>query len=126
MVLKLQQKEISAEIAEQVATEYESRGYIDDSRYSGIVIRSHISKGHGPIRIKQALAQKGVDKQIINQVFDQCDCDWYELARMKAQKKYQDKPITEAKERAKRIRFLVGQGFSFDQIAYALDYDPDQ
>lgn len=29
-----------------------------------------------------------------------------------------------AKEKARRVRFLIGQGFSFDQISYALDWDP--
>ncbi|AVV85806.1 recombinase RecX [Shewanella putrefaciens] len=30
-----------------------------------------------------------------------------------------------AKEKAKRVRFLMGQGFSYDQISYALDSDPN-
>lgn len=28
------------------------------------------------------------------------------------------------KEKARRIRHLMGQGFSYDQVAYALEYDP--
>ena len=29
-----------------------------------------------------------------------------------------------AKEKAKRVRFLLSQGFNYEQVTYALDYDP--
>ncbi len=61
-------------------------------------------------------------------------CDWFELAKDKAIKKYGNPKVTEVKgskalalltkEKAKRVRFLLGQGFSYEQVTYALDYDP--
>ncbi|WP_083758928.1 RecX family transcriptional regulator [Shewanella sediminis] len=41
-------------------------GFLDDSRYAELLICSHISKGHGPTRIRLVMAQKGLDKDIIN------------------------------------------------------------
>ena len=104
--------------------ECEASGYLDDTRYAHLLLRSHIAKGHGKSRVQQALVQKGVSKEIISLVLAQSDCDWFELAREKAVKKYRGAPIESPKEKAKRIRFLLGQGFSYDEVAYALDYDP--
>lgn len=104
--------------------ECEASGYLDDTRYARLLLRSHIAKGHGKSRVQQALIQKGVSKEITSCVLEQSDCDWFELAREKAIKKYRSSPIENPKEKAKRIRFLLGQGFSYDEVAYALDYDP--
>nr|WP_323741233.1 regulatory protein RecX [Shewanella sp. XMDDZSB0408] len=111
---------------EQALDECEAQGFLDDTRYAGLLLRSHISKGHGNMRIKQVMIQKGLHKECIEQAFNSSDCDWFELAKMKAIKKYRTPHTKDHKEKAKRVRYLVGQGFSFDQIAYALDYDPDK
>lgn len=121
---KLIQKQFDPIEVEQVLDDCQANGYLNDERYGALLLRSHISKGHGKSRIQQALVQKGVDKEAIQHIFEQSDCDWFELAKQKALKKYANKPIDGPKDRAKRIRYLMGQGFSYDEIAYALDYDP--
>ena len=97
-------------------------------------MRSHIARGHGPIRIRQAIAQKGLSKECIEAAITNSGCDWFELAKDKAIKKYTTPRVTEvkgsrsrellAKEKAKRVRFLLSQGFSYEQVTYALDCDP--
>ncbi|MGE4260526.1 MULTISPECIES: regulatory protein RecX [unclassified Shewanella] len=110
---------------EQLADKLEAQGIVDDKRYAVALIRSQISKGHGPARIRQTGLQKGLPKSCIEAALDIADCDWVDLARQRIQKKYAITDGTiDAKERAKRIRHLLGQGFSYDQIAAALDYDP--
>jgi regulatory protein len=109
---------------ERVLDACEASGFLDDARYAGLLLRSHIAKGHGTVRIRQALAQKGLSKDTISQALDSCDCDWFALARERAIKKYGVKPADDAKEKARRIRYLLGQGFSFEQVAHALNADP--
>ena len=109
---------------EQVLDYCEVQGYLSDERYAASLVRSHVNKGHGTMRITQALAQKGLSKDYIQEAINQSDCDWFELAKQKAIKKYGDPCTSDLKEKAKRVRFLIGQGFSFDQVAYALSYDP--
>ena len=70
------------------------------------------------------MIQKGLAKDDINLALDACDCDWFELAQKKAFKKYSDIPIADHRDKAKRTRYLLGQGFAYDQVAYALEYDP--
>lgn len=113
----------------------ESAGFINDSRYAELLVRSHISRGHGAIRIRQAIAHKGLSKECIETAIVNSGCDWFELAKDKAAKKYANSTVTEvkgakasellAKEKAKRVRFLLGQGFSYEQTIYALNYDPN-
>nr|WP_115406103.1 regulatory protein RecX [Shewanella morhuae] len=120
---------------EPVLDACESSGFINDNRYAELLVRSHISRGHGAIRIRQAIAQKGLSKDCIEVALANGDCDWFELAKDKAIKKYGIPRVTEvkgstardliAKEKAKRVRFLMGQGFSYDQISYALAVDPN-
>ncbi|MBE8167244.1 MAG: regulatory protein RecX [Shewanella sp.] len=103
----------------------ETSGYIDDSRYASSLIRSHIYKGHGVIRIRQAMHQKGLKSDVIALSIENSECDWFALAKSKAQKKFADKPIVDYKDKAKRIRFLMGQGFDYEQSCYALTLDED-
>ncbi|WP_373973552.1 regulatory protein RecX [Shewanella putrefaciens] len=132
---KLLDKGFELNDIEPVLDACESSGFINDARYAELLVRSHISRGHGAIRIRQAIAQKGLSKDCIETALVNCDCDWFELAKDKATKKYGVPRVTEvkgskareliAKEKAKRVRFLMGQGFSYDQISYALDSDPN-
>ncbi|MDX5999164.1 regulatory protein RecX [Shewanella oneidensis MR-1] len=121
-----------------VLDDCEASGFINDKRYAELLVRSNIARGHGPIRIRQAIAQKGLTKDCIEAALIATDYDWFELAKAKAKakaiKKYGVPKVTEvkgsqsreliAKEKAKRVRFLLSQGFSYEQVIYALDYDP--
>ncbi|MCH1928644.1 recombination regulator RecX [Shewanella sp. A25] len=117
-----------------VLNDCEAAGFINDKRYAELLVRSHIAKGHGPIRIRQAIAPKGLSKDCIEAAINNAECDWFELAKDKAVKKYGTPKVTQvkgdcaretlAKEKAKRVRFMLSQGFSYDQVSYALDYDP--
>lgn len=101
-------------------------GYLDDARFAVLLLRSHISKGHGQNRIRQSMTQKGLSKEIIETTLNHSDCDWFELAKSKADKKFANKEvIVDPKERARRVRYLLSQGFGYDQVAYALEVKID-
>ncbi|MCF1427476.1 MAG: recombination regulator RecX [Shewanella sp.] len=102
----------------------ESMGYLDDGRYAQMLLRSHINRGHGPAKVKQAFIQKGIPAEVSSAVMNDCDCDWYQLAHDKAQRKFGPSGKLEYKEKARRIRYLIFQGFSYVQVAHALEYDP--
>lgn len=117
---KLQQKGYpEQEIAQAIAFCLEHR-FLDDLRFAHSQVRQHISKGHGERRIRQELQQKRVDGDLVEQALHEEGTDWFELARQTAQKKFSDLRGRDAKEYAKRVRFLQYRGFSFDQIQYAL------
>ncbi len=121
---KLEAKGFEETEIETVLDACEQSGYIDDKRFAQSLLRSHIYKGHGPIRINQAMKLKGLSSELVAEVINESDCDWFELAKEKAAKKYANKPIADHKEKAKRIRFLMGQGFDYEQACYGLETVP--
>ncbi|OOE90387.1 RecX family transcriptional regulator [Salinivibrio sharmensis] len=106
-----------------------ARGWLDDSRFAASLLRQGVSKHHGWLRICQDAKRKGIDTELLARAEQEQDVDWYTLAREAAQRKYADLdgrlPPTDQKGKAKRMRFLQSRGFNFDQIQYALSYDPD-
>ncbi|MCE9679147.1 recombination regulator RecX [Shewanella sp. AS1] len=123
---KLQQKGFESNEIESTLQLCLERGFLDDVRFAALLVRSHISKGHGKNRIRQSLYQKGLDKACGETALNSSDCDWYELAKTKANKKFANSgEISDQKERAKRVRYLLAQGFDYDQISYALAIEPD-
>nr|WP_133408649.1 regulatory protein RecX [Parashewanella tropica] len=122
---KLVKKDFELTDIEIALDECEASGYLNDSRYAESLLRSHIYKGHGVIRIRQAMSLKGLSSEVISQAIENSDCDWFELAKEKAMKKYAGKPAAGYNEKAKRIRFLLGQGFDYEQANYALHVSED-
>ncbi|MBV7316716.1 recombination regulator RecX [Shewanella sp. NIFS-20-20] len=124
---KLLAKGFSGSDIDAVVAEYCASGYLDDERFAQLLLRSHINKGHGPVRIQQAMMLKGIAKSIVSESLAGSDCDWFALARAKATRKYREFGAIDPKEKAKRIRYLLSQGFSYEQVNFALappeDYD---
>lgn len=71
-----------------------------------------LSRKYGAARIRQDLKAKGVSKELIERV---SPADELERARAILERKYRE-PASSREERAKRMRFLQGRGFSFDII----------
>ena len=97
--------------------------YLDDLRYAKSQICQHVYKGHGERRIRQELAQKRVAESVVDEAMMEEPQDWFELARMAAEKKFKGIKAKDQKEYAKQVRFMQYRGYSFDQISYALSFD---
>lgn len=95
--------------------------YLDDLRYAKSQVRQHIFKGHGDRRIRQELNQKRVAESVVEAAMAEEETDWFELAKLTAQKKFKTGKAIEPKEYAKQVRFLQYRGYSFEQINYALN-----
>jgi regulatory protein len=67
------------------------------------------------------LKSRGAETVLVEQLLDEAEVDWFELAKNTAQLKFGSDHQVDAKEKAKRMRFLQYRGFSFDQINYALN-----
>lgn len=110
-----------AEDREEVLTlveELSKENYQSDQRVAEMTVRSQIRKGKGPNRIKLALNAKSIDKALAKNDMD--EIDWYEQAYMLKVKKYGTEVATDAKMKAKQIRFLQYRGFEMDAIMKAI------
>ncbi|SEG59028.1 regulatory protein RecX [Marinobacterium lutimaris] len=100
-------------------------GYQSDLRCAGMILRQRVGQGYGERRVRFDLQNKGIDSTLIEQVLEEEAVDWFDQARELAGRKYAGRPITDMKEKAKRVRHLQGRGFGFDEIRYALEVDED-
>lgn len=108
---KLSRYAESSEALEVLLADLEKRKQLSDERFASE--RTHtLSRKYGAARIRQDLKARGVDAQLIDQVSSEGEL---ERARAILARKYRE-PAATREERAKRMRFLQGRGFSFDVI----------
>jgi regulatory protein len=70
------------------------------------------------MRIERELKEKGIDRDLIEQVMAS-DIDWFELAYECGLKKSRSLNLVEYKDKQKLFRYLAYRGFSMDQLHYA-------
>ncbi|MDE0310182.1 MAG: regulatory protein RecX [Acidiferrobacterales bacterium] len=125
---KLTSRGASLESAQQVVDELKGRDMINDARFAQALVRVRMSKGYGPIKIRNELRQKGVSSDLIDSSLDFNREVWLDQIVGILRRKYKEVPPANFTEWAKRARFLQGRGFSTSQIRLTLgDFgEPDQ
>ena len=88
-----------------------SRRQLSDERFAEERARS-LSRKYGAARIRQDLKARGVAEDIVARVSREGEL---ERARSILTRKYRH-PATTREERARRVRFLQGRGFSFEVV----------
>jgi len=115
---KLKQKGYSDLDAANAVEECQRLGYQSDDRFAELLCRSRIMQGYGPVRIKQELAAKGINAEMIEHVLDhEAEESWLERAFTVANKKCQAWASLSWDEQQKLKRFLLYRGFPGNVIA---------
>jgi len=117
---KLQQSGVPLMLADEALAALAAEGLQSDRRFAQGFVRERSLRGKGPVRIGQELRQRGVSAELLAEVFDSADCDWAQLARAVAAKKFGRSAAATPQERARRQQFLAYRGFTSDQIRTAL------
>jgi regulatory protein len=118
---KLEKKFDNSSLIPDVLDQLAAENLQSDHRFVEAFIRARISRGQGSTRIRLDLKSRGAETGLIEQLLNEADVDWFKLAKDTAQLKFGSDHRVDAKEKAKRMRFLQYRGFSFDQINYALN-----
>lgn len=103
----------------QIATAMEQllkHGLQSDERYLEDFVRSRVLKGSGPLKIAHELHHRGIDSSTLHSYLDQQDIDWFEVATNTYHKKYRSDEEIDAREQAKRVRYMQSKGFPSDII----------
>ena len=119
LVNKLVNKGYMRQVAEQAIVELTAAGLQSDQRFAANFVRSRISQGKGPVRMRSELGQRGIDDIGIVQAIEATGTDWYELACTVRLKKFGDARPADFKAKAKQMRFLQYRGFEHDHIKAA-------
>lgn len=110
---------------ENVLAELGELNWQSDERFTEMFVNSK-SRKHGRIRLKQDLAMKGVDSDIIKQFLPDADTDLQHACEV-LRKKFRQ-PASEVAEKQKQMRFLLYRGFSGDiaQKAMRIAWDDEE
>lgn len=107
---KLAPRAESGEALDWLINELVAKKQLSDERYAGE--RVHVlSRRYGASRIRQDLKARGVDDAIASRAAAEAAATDVERARAIYARRYRSPPA-DAAERAKRMRFLRGRGFS--------------
>ncbi len=95
-------------------------GLINDEQYASDLANEFLNrKGYGVHRVRQELAKRGIDRDLIDQVLCETDSDPETILMQLIAKKY--KPIpTDRKGVEKVIAAIVRRGYEFSQVRHAL------
>lgn len=97
-------------------------GLQSDARFAEAFIGMRRRQGKGSLLIAMELKERGVAAELINDLLEPDNDSWKLLAVSVRQKKFGELMPTEAKERARQMRFLTSRGFSAGCVQYALKY----
>ncbi len=90
--------------------------YIDDVEYAKLFVRSRIkSKPKSRYFLFMELCEKGIEKDLANEVLDELMPDSFEMLKKVFEKKYRGEEITF--DDKKKIAYLQRKGFNWDDIS---------
>jgi len=130
---KLSKKFALTELIPAVIQKLQDDGLQSDERFTQAFVNMRLRQGKGALVIRMELKEKGIGSGLIEKYMTSGEekVDWNQLALKAYEKKFGKAPISDLKEKAKRIRFLTGRGFSSTNIHYvfkriASDIDEDE
>lgn len=121
LINKLIQREYDREIAEEAVKYLEELDYVNDADYARRYIHDAVRiKKHGIIRIKNDLYQKGIDRNVIDEVLVDIDVDSANVINELIQLKANNLDLTDEKQFNKLVAFLVRRGFNYGESVHSV------
>lgn len=120
---KLISRSFDPDAVAQVVAALTREGLQSDARFAESFVHHRIEMGYGPLRIRQALKQRGVSDGLIEQSLSEAGTDWLARLQWVREKKFGKALPDNYKEQARQARFLQYRGFSPDQIRHLFKTD---
>ena len=117
---KLRQRGAPDELIAPALDRLTEEGLLSEARYLESFVASRARGGHGPLRIREELAQRGLPRDAIDQALSEADVDWAEQLRELWQRKFAGQLPQDMRDKARQMRFLAYRGFAQEQIARLL------
>lgn len=117
---KLRQRGATDELITPALDRLTEEGLLSESRYLESFVSYRARSGYGPMRIREELGQRGLQRADIELALRECGIDWREQMQETWQRKFAGQLPVDAKERARQGRFLSYRGFSMEMIGRLL------
>ena len=117
LIYKLSQRGFERPLVEQVVDRMQEEGWQSDERFAQSFVRDKLMQRQGRLKIiAQATQQRGLDRELLEQVLAQHEVDWRSQCREVHARKFGEQPPEDKKQWAKRVRYLQQRGFNSDEI----------
>jgi regulatory protein len=83
-----------------------------DVRFAQSYARQRISRGYGPVRLREELRERGVSEADVAAAMDEMQIDWCAVAADVMRKKFGMRDAIDLQEKARRARFMQYRGFA--------------
>ncbi len=117
---KLQHAGFEACTVKAVVDQLAREGLQNDHRFVESFLRSRVSQGKGPVRIRLELRQHEIDEALVDECLDASDGNWSELAADVRARKFGKELPRDFREKAQQMRFLQYRGFESAHIQRAV------
>lgn len=117
---KLRQRGALPELIDPALDRLTEEGLLSESRYLESFVPYRARSGYGPLRIREELSQRGLQRADIEQALRECGFDWQEKLQETWQRKFAGHLPIDARERAQQGRFLSYRGYPLDMIGRLL------
>jgi regulatory protein len=109
---KLRQRGASDELIDTALDRLMEEGLLSEARYLESFVSYRARSGYGPMRIREELGQRGLQRPDIELALRESGIDWQEQLMETWRRKFSGHLPVDAKERAKQGRFLAYRGYS--------------
>lgn len=117
---KLRLRGAAADLIEIALDRLEADGLLNESRYLECFVGSRARAGYGPLRIREELAQRGLQREIVEMAIREAGINWAAELRELWRRKFAEQLPVDAKMRAKQGRFLSYRGYPADMVGRLL------
>jgi len=123
--LKLKQKGYQGEEAGEALDRLGEQNYQDDDRFAEVLVRSRVSQGYGPMRVRAELKSHGLSDARIRAVLEEAKVDWEANALAQLRRRYGAGSAPDRDEKARRAQFLLRRGFPAATVRSVTHADVD-
>ncbi len=120
IIQKLEEKGYSSEEIEETVVKLSYYGYLNDQNYTVSFIKDNTSK-KGKKLIISELAQKGIDKSMVNEIYDNIDVDEVSVIEDIVSRRYNTVDFNDDKTYKRIVGYFLRRGFSYDSIKRVLN-----
>lgn len=123
---KLERSGFDGSESVQALEQLQQQSFQSDARFAELLVRSRISQGQGPRRIRAELRTHSIGDEEAQQALDQAGEDWLALARRVYRRRFGTAASADRQESHRRAGFLLRRGFdaaTVRAITHADDVD---
>ena len=117
---KLRQRGADAEMIEVELQRLTEEGLLSEQRYLESYIRSRANEGRGPMRIREELTQRGLERSDVEQALQAAAIEWDDKMHDLWQRRFSGQ-VVDLKDKAKLSRIFAQRGYAVDAIRRLLD-----